>query len=472
MKLPESIHFIGACGRAMSGVMLTVSKMGVNISGSDNEFSYGKSIEILKKNNIRINYGFKEESLYHNPQLVVIGRWHIRGNPEVEYVLNNNIPYLSLPEFLSFYFLNGSKNILITGSKGKTTTTSMLVNILEHAGLNPGYLIGGYPISGMAGAKLGQKLNVIEADDYSSLWWNDSPKSLYYRPSIVILTNSFRDHPEHQLNEQVRIRHFTALIDQIPENGLLVIVDCQSKEDLEIIKKHAKCLIRTINTNSLKDEKFNNYAYSNKGVSFEWGEANFHLLLNGEMNAKNAIAASMVAEHLNIKASESALALLSFEGVHGRLEQIVKGSGINFYTDNVGYLPQSLIQNFQAIKERHPNKRKIIVYQVLVIDGIAESQKILQDALSLWDKVFITTYQQTIGFMPKINPEYILNLELALKENTCDVTYIEKLSDNESNFMNEFSNNDVVFFSIHPREEDKVNLLIEKILAHENFNYQ
>lgn len=471
MKLPESIYFIGACGRAMSNVMLEIARKGVKVSGSDNEFTYGKVTKILAENNILVHYGFKAENLFNQPQLVVIGRGHIRGNPEVEYVLDNNIPYLSLPEFLSFYFFNGAKNILITGSKGKTTTTCMVTTILEHEGLNPGYLIGGVPVSGIQAAKLGSKLNVIEADDFSSLWWNDAPKSLYYRPTVVILTNSYRDHPEHQINDQVRVRHITALIEQIPSNGLLIVIDCQNKTDLDIIKKYAKCAVKTINTLSPSDETFSNYTFSNEGSVFEWQGEKVKLSLNGEMNSRNAIAALMVSEYLSIPVSKSAKALNGFKGVHGRLEHVVKGNGINFYTDNYGYLPESLIQNFNALEERHPKSRKVIVCQILIIDGIEESQKLLQEALSLWDKVFLTIYQPTVGIMPKINPEYLLNLEKLLKENKCDATYINKFQENKIFFVNELRNDDVVFFLIHPREDDKANQLIQEILAHENFNH-
>src|SRR3569623_1645803 len=123
MLLPDHIHFIGACGRAMSGVMAAVADLGVLVTGSDNENTYGSTRRWLAEKEIIISSGFSSTNLNPAPALVVIGRQHGRGNKEVEYVLEKRIPYLSLPEFLCFYFLNGCRNILVTGSKGKTTTT-------------------------------------------------------------------------------------------------------------------------------------------------------------------------------------------------------------------------------------------------------------------------------------------------------------------------------------------------------------
>src|SRR5690242_381303 len=127
MLLPDHIHFIGACGRAMSGVIAAVADLGVRVTGSDDEDTYGSARQWLAKRGIIIRTGFSRRNLDPIPALAVIGRQHGRGNTEVECILERRIPYLSLPEFLSFYFLNGSRNILVTGSKGKTTTTAMLV---------------------------------------------------------------------------------------------------------------------------------------------------------------------------------------------------------------------------------------------------------------------------------------------------------------------------------------------------------
>jgi UDP-N-acetylmuramate: L-alanyl-gamma-D-glutamyl-meso-diaminopimelate ligase len=124
----------------------------------------------------------------------------------------------------------------------------MLAKILESADLAPGYMIGGMPRSGIDPVKLGQNIHVLEADDYSTLWWNDNPKALYCRPEVVVLCNSFNDHPEHHTNEDVRLRHFTALVDQLPESGLLVLADCRNSIGLDRLARVARCQVRTVDT--------------------------------------------------------------------------------------------------------------------------------------------------------------------------------------------------------------------------------
>jgi UDP-N-acetylmuramate: L-alanyl-gamma-D-glutamyl-meso-diaminopimelate ligase len=469
VNLPNSIHFIGACGKAVSAIMLALAQQGVKITGSDKENVYGKIKTIFEENSILINYGFNSKNLQHNPDLVVIGTLYSRGNPEVEYVLNENIPYLSIPEFLSIYFLNGNKNILITGSKGKTTTTCMMATILEYAGLEPGYFIGGEPRSSLQRAKLGGKINVFEADDYSTLWWNEIPKSLYYRPSIVILTNSYRDHPEFQKNEEIRIRHFTALIEQIPLNGLLVIVECQNKLDLEIIKKYAKCKIRTVACEVSSDEPFSNYSSNLNGINFTWAEEKFNLSIKGRMNARNAVATAMVAQHLQIPVKETASALINFQGVKGRLEHIVNNDNINIYLDCYSYLPESVQQNFEAIKELYNNKRMIIIYQVHVVDGIPESQDLLLQVLAKWDQVYLCDFE-SIALIPQSNPNYVINLEKKLRERGTDTDYLGKLHSSAAVIKHTVLKDDVILFVVHPRYEVIAQKMIQEIIQHENFN--
>lgn len=269
----------------MSGVVAAVADLGVYVTGSDSENTYGSARRWLAKKGLIISCGFCSRNLNPVPALVVIGRQHGRGNEEVEHVLEKRIPHLSLPEFLCFYFLNGSRNILVTGSKGKTTTTSMVVRILESAGLAPGYLIGGMPRSGIDPVRLGQSIHVLEADDYSTLWWNDNPKAVYYRPEVVVLCNSLNDHPEHHTDEDTRLRHFTALIEQIPQNGLLVLADCKNSIRLDELMQAACCRIRTIDTGEGSDDYIRGYKSVENGVVFKWRDIGFFLEVTGYMNA-------------------------------------------------------------------------------------------------------------------------------------------------------------------------------------------
>ena len=467
MILPDSIHFIGGCGRAMSGVMVAVADLGVCVTGSDDENTYGSTRHWLSEKGLIISPGFSSRNLDPLPELVVIGRQHGRGNPEVEYVLERRIPYFSLPEFLCFYFLNGNRNILVTGSKGKTTTTAMLAKILESAGIAPGYMIGGMPRSGMDPVKLGRSINVLEADDYSTLWWNDNPKAVYCRPEVIILCNSFNDHPEHHTNEDVRLRHFTALIEQLPQNGLLILADCTNSIGLDRLMEVARCPIRTVDTNDGSGEDIVRYRKAENDVVFEWSGAEFFLEVNGYMNARNAVSAAIAAQHFGITPDVAASALSGFAGVSGRMDRALSTKYLDVYIDCYGYLPECITENMSAIREMHPQRRHILVYQLLIVDGIPEAQRPLQISLARWDKVLITSYQSS-GLLGAAGDDYLVDLEAALRESGVDATYIGPLENELIVLPGLLEVGDVLFFSIHPKSEDLAWRIAHHTGTHKN----
>ncbi|MEO6824307.1 MAG: Mur ligase domain-containing protein [Nitrosospira sp.] len=471
IPLPDHIHFIGGCGRAMSGVMAAVANRGVRVTGSDEENTYGPTRHWLAKKGIVISAGFNSRNLDTQPGLVVIGRQHGRGNAEVEYVLEKRIPYLSLPEFLCFYFLNGSRNILVTGSKGKTTTTAMLARILESAGMAPGYMIGGMPRSGIDPVKLGRSIYVLEADDYSTLWWNDNPKAAYCRPEVVILCNSFQDHREHRASEDARLRRFTALIEQLPQNGLLVLADCRNSIGLDRLVEVAPCPVRRVDTADGSGEAILGYQKVEKGAVFEWNDAKFLLETTGRMHARNAVSAAIAAGHFGIAADAAAAALYGFQGVAGRMDRAPGTGDLDAYIDGYGYLPESLAENLSASRDMHPRRRHILIYQLLVVDEIPEAQQPLYASLAKWDKVLIANYQSA-GLMVAAGDDYLLGLEASLRERGVDATYIGPLENGLTVLPGLVKTGDVLFFSVHPRSADLALRIAHHTSAHENTPHQ
>ncbi|HET7061616.1 MAG TPA: Mur ligase domain-containing protein [Nitrosospira sp.] len=472
MLLPDHIHFIGACGRAMSGVMAAVADLGVPVTGSDNENTYGSIRRWLEKKGIIISSGFSSRNLNPVPALVVIGRQHGRGNTEVEYVLEKRIPYLSLPEFLCFYFLNGSRNILVAGSKGKTTTTAMLVKILESAGLTPGYMIGGIPRSGIDPVRLGQSVYVLEADDYSTLWWNDNPKALYYRPEVVVLCNSFSDHPEHHTNDDIRLRHFKALVEQLPQNGLLVLADCRNSTDLDGLIGVARCQVRMVDMADGTGDAILGYKKVEDGVAFKWREAYFFLEVNGYMNARNAVSAAMAAQHLGITPDIAASALFRFAGVSGRMDHALSTEELDVYIDCFGYLPESLAENMAALREMHPRRRHVVVYQLLIVDGIPEAQRPLQISLAEWDEVLIVSYESPSPLLVSAGDDYLADLAATLRESGVDAAFIGSLENGLTVLPNLVKAGDVLFFSVHPRSADLAWRIAQHTSTHENTHHE
>ena len=438
----------------MCGVMAAVAVLGVRVTGSDSEDAYGSARAWLADKGIVVSFGFNSHNLDSPPDLVVISRGHGRGNPEVECVLDRRIPYFSLPEFLCFYFLNGNRNILVTGTKGKTTTSAMLTHILESAGMVPGYMIGGMPRSGIDPVRLGQSCYVLEADDYSTLWCNDNPKSVYYRPEVVVLCNIYNDHPEFHGSTDIALRHFTALIEQIPQSGLLVLGDCKKSIGFDRLVASARCQVRAIDTLDGSGEEIVGYRKMEHGVAFEWNGLDFFLPISGYMNARNAVSAVIAAQHLGVAPEVSAAALALFSGVSGRMDHALDVIGLDVYIDCYGYLPESLAENLSAIRDMHPVSRLFLVYQLIVVDGIPEAQAALQACLAGWDKVLIVDYK-TSGLLAPAGDDYLAGLVAKLQKKGVDIKRMQRLESGFTLIPDLLEAGDVLFFSVHPKSADQ-----------------
>jgi len=462
VSLPGHIHFVGACGRAMCGVMAAVATLGVKVTGSDRLEAYGTVRTWLAEKGIQVIPDFHERNLDPRPDLVVISRAHARGNREVEYILEQRIPYLSLPEFLSFYFLNGSRNILVAGSKGKTTTSAMLTRILEKAGMSPGYMIGGMPRSGSDPARLGQDCYVLEADDYSTLWWNDNPKSVYYRPEVVVVCNVFHDHPEYHQSKETGLRHFTAVIEQIPRNGLLILADSKNSIGLDVLMKAARCPVKVIDAMDEPGESISGYEKVDPGIVFEWNGSRFSLGIDGYMNARNAVAAAVAARHFGVTPGVSAAALAGFSGVSGRLDHLLSNNGLDVYLDCYGYLPESLAENLRALKEKHPHRRVVLVYQLIVVDGIPEAQEMLQTCLGGCEEVLIANYRAS-EMLVAAGDDYLDDLVAKLRNRGVNTDRIRQLEGSRDAISALLKTGDILFFSVHPRCAGQVQEIVRCI---------
>src|SRR5215468_9609766 len=179
---PKSFHFLGICGTAMGSVAAALRERSFKVTGSDESIYPPMSI-FLEKKGIALKEGYHAKNIPRDADVVVIGNAMKRGNPEVEAVLNRKLLYLSLPEVLRNFFLRGRHNLVVTGTHGKTTTTALLAWVMEKAGRNPGYLIGGIPKNLVQGARLNDsKYFVIEGDEYDSAFFDKRSKFVHYLP--------------------------------------------------------------------------------------------------------------------------------------------------------------------------------------------------------------------------------------------------------------------------------------------------
>ena len=218
----QHIHFLGICGTAMGAVAAALQERGFTVTGSD-ENVYPPMSTFLEQKGIKLTAGFRAENLPTQAQLIVVGNAIKRGNPEAEAVLNRKLYYLSLPETLKEFFLRGRHNLVVTGTHGKTTTTSLLAWILESAGLEPSYLIGGIPKNLGQGARFrDSQYVVLEGDEYDTAFFDKRSKFVHYMPELVIVNNIEFDHADifpDLAAIQTSFKHFIRLV---PRNGLLL----------------------------------------------------------------------------------------------------------------------------------------------------------------------------------------------------------------------------------------------------------
>src|SRR5271169_1442741 len=211
----KSIHFIGIGGTAMAAAAAAMFDKGFHVTGSDQNV-YEPMASFLASKKIAVMNGYDEKNLAHKPDLVVIGNAISRGNPEAEFLLDHKLRYCSLPELLKEFFIRGKRSIVVTGTHGKTTTTSLLTWVFEHNGLNPSYLIGGIPNNLSQGARFTDSpWFIIEGDEYDTAFFDKRSKFVHYQPEIGVVNNLEFDHA-HIFPDltaiQTSFRHFIRLI--------------------------------------------------------------------------------------------------------------------------------------------------------------------------------------------------------------------------------------------------------------------
>jgi UDP-N-acetylmuramate: L-alanyl-gamma-D-glutamyl-meso-diaminopimelate ligase len=216
------IHILGICGTFMGGIAAIAKAMGHKVTGSDANVYPPMSTQ-LEELGIELTQGYDASQFEPTPDLVIIGNAMSRGNPAVEYVLNTNLPYTSGPQWLAEHVLQSRWVLAVSGTHGKTTTTSMLAWILEYAGLKPGFLIGGIPQNFEVSARLGDApFFVIEADEYDTAFFDKRSKFVHYRPRTLIINNLEYDHADIFPDLAAIQRQFHHLLRMVPGNGLVL----------------------------------------------------------------------------------------------------------------------------------------------------------------------------------------------------------------------------------------------------------
>ena len=365
----------------MASLAGMLRERGHRVTGSD-AAAYPPMSTFLESLGIPVAQPFAEKNLDPRPDLVVIGNAISRGNVELERVLDDRIPFCSLPQILHDEFLAGKEVLVVAGTHGKTTTTSMLAWIFETAGLQPSFLIGGIAENFGSSFGLGSgKHFILEGDEYDTAFFDKGPKFLHYFPDAIILTSVEFDHADIYKDLDAVETAFKRLVNLVPRRGRIVAFD--TGESIERCLQKAFCQVQRYGSKTLNGFKI-------VGLEFEadrthWfvldqGEvfAEFEMHLAGEYNVWNATAAAVLASSYGIPIRKIREAIETFKSVKRRLEVKAEVNGITII-DDFAHHPTAIEQTIRALRARYHGRR---LWVVLEPRSNTMRRNVLQDALA------------------------------------------------------------------------------------------
>jgi UDP-N-acetylmuramate: L-alanyl-gamma-D-glutamyl-meso-diaminopimelate ligase len=366
MTEEKHIHLIGICGTAMASLAGMLKERGFHVTGSD-AAAYPPMSDFLRELSIPVAQPFDAKNLEPKPELVVIGNAISRGNSELEYVLDQRLPFCSLPQLLHDEFLRGKEVLVVAGTHGKTTTTSMLAWIFHSAGLDPSFLIGGIAENFGSSFHLGQgKYFILEGDEYDTAFFDKGPKFLHYFPDAIILTSVEFDHADIYKDLDAVETAFKRLVNLIPRRGRIIAFDGAAGDQIEsasLERSLAKAFspIERYGAGPRANWKVTNFrldpgatTWSVEHNNAHW--ADFEFALAGEYNVWNATAAAALAASCGIAPKDIALALKSFKSVKRRLEVKAQVNGITII-DDFAHHPTAIAGTLKALRARYAGSR-------------------------------------------------------------------------------------------------------------------
>jgi UDP-N-acetylmuramate: L-alanyl-gamma-D-glutamyl-meso-diaminopimelate ligase len=356
----RSVHFIGICGTAMASAAAALREKGVKVTGSDHNV-YPPMSTFLAERKIEVTPAFAESNLAYKPDLVVVGNAMSRGNVEVETVLEHKLRYCSLPELLKEYFIRGKRSLVVTGTHGKTTTTSLLTWVFEHNGLNPSFLIGGIPNNFNAGARFSEsEWFIIEGDEYDTAFFDKRSKFVHYLPEVVIVNNLEFDHADIFENLAAVQTSFKRLINLIPRNGQLLANG--DDPNLAPLLNITHCPVKRFGLGEGNAIQAFNMRYGPTATTFEIPSFKFHLNMVGELNVRNALAVVSCAKHCGLSNKQIQSAFDTFKGIKRRMEIRGIAGGVTI-VDDFGHHPTAIRETLSALRMKYPTQKIWAVFE-------------------------------------------------------------------------------------------------------------
>jgi UDP-N-acetylmuramate: L-alanyl-gamma-D-glutamyl-meso-diaminopimelate ligase len=380
-KVVEHIHLLGIAGAAMAPVAGMLQERGYRVTGSDVGV-YPPASTLLDSLGIRWNEGYREENLKPAPDLAVIGNVIARGNPELEYILDEKIPYCSMPQLLEDFFIAGRKSIVVAGTHGKTTTTAMLAWIFHVAGRRPDFLVGGVIPNfndrsyGLGG---GEEF-IIEGDEYETAFFDRGPKFLHYHPDELILTSLEFDHADIYPDLASIAKQFRLLVNLVPRRGRILIWG--ESPDLKACVAKALCPVETFGLTPDCDWYAGDILWNDSATEFRVAYrgnevTRIRMPIAGRHNVLDALAAIALAYGRGVECEAIEGAFATFQSVRRRMEIKGEANGV-LVVEDFAHHPTAIRLTLEATRTRWPGRK---IWAAIEPRSNTMRRKIFQDVL-------------------------------------------------------------------------------------------
>ncbi|HXV18050.1 MAG TPA: UDP-N-acetylmuramate:L-alanyl-gamma-D-glutamyl-meso-diaminopimelate ligase [Gemmatimonadaceae bacterium] len=391
---PRHVHLIGICGTAMASLAGMLKTRGLRVTGSD-AAAYPPMSDFLSGMGIPVAQPYAEINLQPHPDLVIVGNAISRGNVELEYLLDNRVPFQSMAHVLHEEFLRSRDTIVIAGTHGKTTTTSMLAWIFASAGRSPSFLIGGIAENfGSSFAVTEGREFILEGDEYDTAFFDKGPKFLHYFPQSAILTSVEFDHADIYKNLDDVKTAFKRLVNLVPRRGRVVAWDASGNVN-ECVAR-AFCPVERYGFERDSHWRISDLDFEPSVTRWKvhregkpWAELEFPLA--GEYNVLNATAAAAMASNYGIEVDEIAGALKTFRSVKRRLEVVAEVNGVTI-VDDFAHHPTAIKETLRALRTRYAGRRLWVILEPRS-NTLRRNvfQKQLAESLALGDRVIVAS---------------------------------------------------------------------------------
>ena len=356
----RKVHFTGVCGTAMGSLAAALRDRGVEVTGSD-ENVYPPMSTFLRDKGVTISAGYRAENLPADADFVVIGNAMRRGNPEVEAVLNRKLLYYSLPEALKIFFLRGRHNLVVTGTHGKTTTTSLLAWIFESAGLAPSWLIGGIPNNLGQGCRLGDSKHfILEGDEYDTAFFDKRSKFVHYLPELLVVNNVEFDHADIFRDLDDVMTSFRRLLQIVPGEGMVLLNG--DDPNCRALAENCPAPLVEVGFSPNAGNHIGDVHLGPASSSFVLFGERFEIPMIGEFNVRNAAMAVSAAHFYGVPADAIREALRTFTGIRRRQEVRGVAGGVTV-VDDFGHHPTAISQTLDGLRVKFPSAKIWAIFE-------------------------------------------------------------------------------------------------------------